>query len=92
MEDLPPLTIQPNQTVKIDCMGDSFDYHSRHGNLSMGYGSILEYRHCDLLQYDFPDDGGVYGSLHRIHDSWVGMRSCQVSSQLCRLQLMSCKA
>jgi hypothetical protein len=78
MRELPPLVIASNRSVVIDCKGKSFNYHSKYGNLSVGLGSSIEYVHCDLLEYEFPDQPGLRGTLHIITDSWVGMTSCQV--------------
>ena len=44
----------------------------------MERGSALRYVNCDLLQYEFPDNNRVYGTVHGITNSTFGMRSCRV--------------
>lgn len=81
MQELPPLVIAPNRSVTVDCNGKSFNYHSKYGNLSVGLGGSIEYVNCDLLEYEFPDSPSLYGTVHLITDSYVGMTSCQVRLQ-----------
>ena len=87
MSELPPLTIGAETTVAMDCEGKSFDYHSKYGNLTVGAGSSIEYINCDLLEYEFPDHPGLYGTVHIITDCWVGMNSCTVCNLQFRLIL-----
>ena len=80
MRELPPLSIGLDMSVVVDCQGKSFNYHSKYGNLTVGTGSSIQYVNCDLLEYEFPDHAGLYGTIHIITDCWVGMTSCTVCS------------
>lgn len=78
LEDSPALNIRENQYVYIDCGGRYFNYHSKKGELTMGKGSTLHYYNCSLLDYEFPDSNRVYGTVHAITSSVIGMQACQV--------------
>lgn len=74
----PPLNIKSSQNVVIDCTGNQFTFQSDLGNLTMDAESTLHYVNCDLLQYEFPENNWVYGTVHAITNSTFGMRSCRV--------------
>lgn len=74
----PHFEIKADQEVLIDCTGNEFTTRSNQGNLTMGRGSKLQYVNCNLLEYEFPANNRVYGSVHAIRNSTVGMGSCLV--------------
>jgi hypothetical protein len=78
MDKVDQLVIGSNQRVVINCNGQRFNYHSKLGNLTVGKGSVLEYRNCELQAYDYPDHGGLWGSEIYLRDTLIGMDSCQV--------------
>lgn len=78
LDDSPALDILENQQVVIDCGGKYFNYHSSRGELTMGQGSTLHYHNCSLVNYDFPETNRVYGTLHKISSSTIGMQTCTV--------------
>eukprot|EP00892_Ulva_mutabilis_P011203 jgi/Ulvmu1/8455/UM043_0035.1 len=82
LENAPALNIRDGQYVYIDCGGQYFNYHSKKGQLRMGKGSTLHYYNCSLLNYDFPDTNLVFGTVHVISWSTIGMQTCQVVKDL----------
>jgi hypothetical protein len=79
------LSVVKDRYVTIDCRTATFDFAIIAKDLTLEDGATLEFRHCNIENYEFKEDASlVRSSQKRISDSFIGLSdSCRVRPRGC---------